>query len=195
MFYSPIMVDSIDISAVVAKLTTEFDELIDERREVRGEIAKLTARAEEVERKLQGIQQTLQGLCLYSKAQDPPTELTKKTASSIEVMIESMKNSLGVPLLFGGGEVPKTLSECCRDILRQKGDWMSAVQVREALNAAGFDFSNYTSNPLSSIHTTLKRLPQEEFETETRSEGQVYRVKKKPKSLHALDPVPEMEEQ
>ena len=35
---------------------------------------------------------------------------------------------------------------------------MSALQVRQGLHAANFDFSEYKSNPLSSIHTTLKRL-------------------------------------
>jgi hypothetical protein len=35
---------------------------------------------------------------------------------------------------------------------------MSALDVRQSLQAAGFDFSRYTSNPLSSIHTTLKRI-------------------------------------
>jgi hypothetical protein len=43
--------------------------------------------------------------------------------------------------------------------------------------AAGFDFSSYTSNPLSSIHTTLKRLVPEELETDARAEGQMYRWK------------------
>ena len=51
------------------------------------------------------------------------------------------------------------------------------VEVREALLAASFDFSNYTSNPLSSIHTTLKRMVPDELVTETRSDGQVYRWK------------------
>ena len=52
---------------------------------------------------------------------------------------------------------------------------MSPVEVREALLAAGFDFSNYTSNPLSSIHTTLKRMMPDELISETRADGQVYR--------------------
>jgi hypothetical protein len=52
----------------------------------------------------------------------------------------------------------RTLIECCRQILRLKADWMSALDVRQALHAARFDFSEYKSNPLSSIHTTLKRI-------------------------------------
>lgn len=177
MCNTPYMVDNIDISSVAAKLSGEFDALIDERQEIRVKSAKLNARAEEIDRKLSGIQQTLQGLSLYSTAQDPPTELTKKTTTTIAEMIGHMRNAMDMTFAVAGPDVPKSLSECVRDILRQKGDWMSAVQVREALLAAAFDFSNYTSNPLSSIHTTLKRLAQEELETETRTDGQVYRWK------------------
>ena len=182
------MVDNIDISSVMNKLSAEFDVLIDEREEIRAKTAKLNARAEEIERKLSGIQQTLQGLSLYSTAQETPTELTKKTTNSMAQILEGMRNAMGRTFEIAGPDVPKTLSECCRDILRQKGDWMSAIQVREALLAAGFDFSNYTSNPLSSIHTTLKRLAQDELETETRSDGQVYRWKKDETDYPAMNP-------
>jgi hypothetical protein len=178
MCYTFYMVENIDISSVASKLSAEFDALIDEREEIRANTAKLAARAEEIERKLTGIQQTLQGLSLYSNAQEAPTELTKKTTINISEMGEAMKLAIGAAFQVSGPEVPKTLSECCRDILRTKNDWMSAVQVREALLAAGFDFSRYTSNPLSSIHTTLKRLASEELETKTGSDGQVYKWKK-----------------
>jgi hypothetical protein len=83
-------------------------------------------------------------------------------------------------LQIAGPDVKKTLSECCRDILRAKKDWMSPVQVREALLAAGFDFSSYTSNPLSSIHTTLKRMVPHEIEANEGADGQVYRWKTLP---------------
>lgn len=171
------MVENIDISSVAGKLSAEFDALIDEREEIRAKTATLTARAEEIERKLRGIQQTLQGLSLYSNAQEAPTELTKKTTIDISKMVESMQDVMGAPFRMAGPDVAKTLSECCRDILRKKNDWMSAVQVRDALLAAGFDFSTYTSNPLSSIHTTLKRLASEELETKAGNDGQMYKWK------------------
>jgi ABC-type transporter Mla subunit MlaD len=169
------MVKNIEFSAIVSELSEEFDALIDERQDIREKTAKLNSRAEEIDRKLQAIQQTLQGLSLYSTAQEAPTELTKKTLLNLQSIAEQMSRSFAQ---IGATDTPKTLSECCRDILRKKGDWMSAVQVREALNAAGFDFSSYTSNPLSSIHTTLKRLAQDELQTTTRAEGQVYRWNK-----------------
>ncbi len=169
------MVKNIEFSSIVSKLSDEFDALIDERQDIRDKTTKLNARAEEIERKLQAIQQTLQGLALYGTAQETPTEVTKKTLIDLQSIAEQMSRSFAQ---LGATNTAKTLSECCRDILRKKGDWMSPVQVREALLAAGFDFSNYTSNPLSSIHTTLKRLTPDELETETRADGQVYRWNK-----------------
>jgi len=172
------VVEKIDIVAVVRKLSAEFDALIDERQEVRAKSEKLKARAEEIDRKLNGIQKTLQGLTLYTTAQEVPTELMRKTNMSIADALQKMKRAFDVSeILVAGPDVKKTLSECCRDILRQRKDWMSPVEVREALLAAGFDFSNYTSNPLSSIHTTLKRMAPDELLTETRADGQVYRWK------------------
>src|ERR1035437_4459207 len=177
VIYTPHMVETIDIAAVVKKLSAEFDALIDERQEVRTKSEKLKARADEIDRKLSGIQKTLQGLTLYTTAQEVPTELMKKTTMSMAEAMKKMKNVFDVDIQIAGPDVRKTLSECCRDILRQKQDWMSPVEVREALLAAGFDFSSYTSNPLSSIHTTLKRMVPEELLTETRADGQVYRWK------------------
>jgi hypothetical protein len=167
------MVESIDIDGVVKKLTAEFDALIDERREVHEKMGALQERADEIERKLSGIQKTLQGLTLYTNAQEAPTDLMKKTTLDLGDITSKMDKVFNFRL--PGPDVKKTLSECCRDILRQKADWMSPVEVREALLAAGFDFSDYTSNPLSSIHTTLKRMVPEELATETRPDGQVYR--------------------
>jgi hypothetical protein len=171
------MVDNIDINAVVKKFSEDFDVLIDERQDIREKTAKLKARADEIDRKLKGIQTALQGLTLYNNAQEAPTELTKKTTTSMAEVMKKMTSAAVGDYQIAGPDVRKTLSECCRDVLRQKQDWMSPVEVREALLAAGFDFSNYTSNPLSSIHTTLKRMVPEELLTETRPDGQVYRWK------------------
>lgn len=175
------MVENIDIDAVIKKLSAEFDALIDEREEVRAKTDKLMARAAEIDRKIGGIQKTLQGLSLYVTAQDTPTALTKATTQKLADVMGSIGKAASAfeRMQIAGPDVKKTLSECCRDILRAKKDWMSPVEVREALMAAGFDFSNYTSNPLSSIHTTLKRMVPEELENETRADGQVYRWKNK----------------
>jgi hypothetical protein len=60
---------------------------------------------------------------------------------------------------------------------------MSPLDVRRSLHAAGFDFSEYRSNPLSSIHTTLKRLvtPDGDFESkdDTKHDTTLYRWRRK----------------
>jgi hypothetical protein len=171
------MAKNVDITSVAKQLNAEFDELIDEREKVRAELAKLQARAGEIDRKLSGLQQSIQGFAKYFTAQEEPTSLTKKTTTSLAHISDHMARLFSGSLEVEGPVVAKTLTECCRDILRAKGGWMSPVQVRQALLAAGFDFSEYKSNPLSSIHTTLKRLAMDELETITSPEGQVYRWK------------------
>jgi hypothetical protein len=54
--------------------------------------------------------------------------------------------------------VPLGLADACRMVLRGAGAPMTAVQMRERLDAVGLvDLSKY-ANALSAIHTTLKRL-------------------------------------
>lgn len=54
--------------------------------------------------------------------------------------------------------VPLGLTDACRLVLRSATAPMTAIQVRERLEAIGvFDPSKY-ANPLAVIHTTLKRM-------------------------------------
>ena len=63
---------------------------------------------------------------------------------------------------------PATLSEAIRDVLqRSTKKTLTAAEVRDALKKNGFDFSSYTTNPLSSVHAALKRMKPEEVEMET----------------------------
>jgi hypothetical protein len=185
------MVENIDFTAMVKRLSAEFDTLIGEREEVRAKSEQLKARAEEIERKLKGIQTTLQGFMLYTTAQEIPTELMRKTTISMAEAMKRMKSvgEIAAEMEIPGPDVKKTLTECCRDILRQKNAWMTPVEVRDALLAAGYDFSNYTSPPLSSIHTALKRMVPDELLTETRADGQVYRWADKPAKPRGIDPM------
>ena len=60
------------------------------------------------------------------------------------------------------------LTDAIRTILRQRaGDWVTATNVRDRLVGFGFDFTGYSTNPLASISTTLRRLKPEEVETTT----------------------------
>lgn len=57
-------------------------------------------------------------------------------------------------------------------------EWLTPVDIRDALKNMGYPFENYKANPLASIHTTLKRMVPGELETKTLKDGQkVYRLK------------------
>lgn len=52
-----------------------------------------------------------------------------------------------------------SLADAIRNVLRASFPKSKTVAgIRDALQTAGFDFSTYTSNPLASISTTLRRL-------------------------------------
>src|SRR5262245_47671166 len=51
------------------------------------------------------------------------------------------------------------LTDACRMVLKAAGHPLAAVEVRQQLEAMGFDVGRYT-NDLASIHTVLKRLNQ-----------------------------------
>ncbi len=60
------------------------------------------------------------------------------------------------------------LTDAIRAVLRQgTGDWLTATNVRDRLATLGFDFSAYSTNPLASVSTTLRRMKPEEVETTT----------------------------
>jgi hypothetical protein len=57
----------------------------------------------------------------------------------------------------------------------RKGEWISPAQVREYLNAMGFDLTQYRANPLASIATTLRRMVPEQLESRMVGEQVKYR--------------------
>ncbi len=68
------------------------------------------------------------------------------------------------------------LGDAIRDILAKSPKrCFTVTQMRDALIDAGFDFSRYTSNPLSSISTTLKRFKDNEVEMMEINEVDSYR--------------------
>jgi len=73
------------------------------------------------------------------------------------------------------------LKEAITRVLRAKPkEWLTTLDVREFLNESGFDFSNYKTNPLASISTTLARMKKDEAETTIIGGVTAYRWKKKP---------------
>lgn len=58
------------------------------------------------------------------------------------------------------------LTDAIRALLKQEsGNWLTATNVRDRLISFGFDFSDYSTNPLASISTTLRRMKSEGIET------------------------------
>lgn len=59
-----------------------------------------------------------------------------------------------------------SLTEAIKKVLQEfPNQYHTASQVRDRLVNQGFDFTYYTSNPLASVYTTLKRMKAEEVET------------------------------
>ena len=70
------------------------------------------------------------------------------------------------------------LTDSVRETLKlatQRDCYWTATEVRDQLKNAGFDFSQYTSNPLSSVNTVLRRFKPSEVETIARDGVMSYR--------------------
>jgi hypothetical protein len=79
----------------------------------------------------------------------------------------------------------KSLKEAVlRALLSASPDWQSSTDVRDRLQAMGFDFSSYSSSPLASVSTTLRRLKEANEVQFKNLEGiGLYRVQPRPTSL------------
>jgi len=86
-------------------------------------------------------------------------------------MLPDDKKSNWVVLFDALSGEPVTLSDAIRSVLQASPKkFHTATEVRDALRKLKFDFTQYTTNPLSSIHAALKRLKPEEAEV-TKTEG------------------------
>jgi hypothetical protein len=80
--------------------------------------------------------------------------------AGLDARIGQLQQTIGMLTRLCGlsPTVPMGLSDACRLVLRGARAPMTAIQVRERLEAIGMlDPSKY-ANPLAVIHTTLKRL-------------------------------------
>jgi hypothetical protein len=64
--------------------------------------------------------------------------------------------------------------------------FLTAAEVRDQLRARGFDFSEYTSNELASISTTLRRFKPDEVETTNVAGVAVFRLNQQRAKAEAL---------
>jgi hypothetical protein len=58
-----------------------------------------------------------------------------------------------------------------------RNKWLTVSQMRNCLVTSGFDFSDYQSEPLASVSTTMKRMKPEEVETTSIEGVTAYRWK------------------
>jgi metal-dependent amidase/aminoacylase/carboxypeptidase family protein len=105
--------------------------------EAEAELEARLVEQEELAQKINGLRQVINGL-RQVKGEEPLQESTAPPPP----MIPQNK-----------------LTEACRRIL-ESSEALTPVQLRAKLDEGGFDFSKYSSNPLSAIHTILRRLIQ-----------------------------------
>lgn len=91
-------------------------------------------------------------------------ELQRQLAETDKKM-SSLAKTLSALAPLAGEEPPPSppdpgsggITDRIRSILRQSGEPLSPVQIRDLLEEAGCDLNGYV-NPLSTIHTVLRRL-------------------------------------
>lgn len=75
-----------------------------------------------------------------------------------------------------------SLTEEIRKLLQSENRYLTAPEIKEKLEMKGYDFSAYKSNPLSSVHSILKRFKPSDIEVMHWTTGTAnYRWKKNKK--------------
>lgn len=107
----------------------------------------------------------------------------KKTANLIKAVLNMMPDEEQGPYLheLQGYEMQQMrLTDAIRQLLQTAERPMAATRIKQLLEERGYSFSQYTSNPLSTIHTILKRFKPSDIEKVLTSDGTAgYRWKKK----------------
>jgi hypothetical protein len=120
------------------------------------QLEQLLAQREVLDRQISGIKQSIAGLALYKGETNP-----------------SGNDPRGVfDKLLGD---PVGITQAIRDVLRFAPSMqMTAMTIRDQLVGRGFNFSHYSSNPLSAINSILKRLDGIEVKKTMGPDGKAY---------------------
>jgi hypothetical protein len=119
------------------------------------QLEQLLAQRVTLDRQISGIRQSIAGLALYKGENSP-----------------SGSDSKGLDKLLGE---PVGITQAIRDVLRFAPSMeMTAMTIRDQLVARGFNFSHYSSNPLSAINSILKRLEGIEAKKSMGPDGKAY---------------------
>lgn len=82
------------------------------------------------------------------------------------------------------------LTVMIRHVLQEQHKFFTPVQVKERLDQLGYDFTEYKSNPLSSIHSVLKRFKRKEVDTlNMKDGGTAYRWRINKTRKKSVDPL------
>ncbi|MGA2434070.1 MAG: hypothetical protein ABSG25_02165 [Bryobacteraceae bacterium] len=135
------MTENIDFVKILVGLKSAIEKLAQERDS-------LSSRIAEIDRQIAGLRQSANGLKMYAQAQEKGNPFYESVIRQAEALLENQPDT----------QIPPSLTEACRKILRAYQRPMTARDMRDHLENIDFDFSGYRSNPLSSIHTTLNRL-------------------------------------
>jgi hypothetical protein len=118
--------------------------------------------------------------------------------ATVNMLTDTDRSAYKAELAILGSQV-SNLTDSVRDTLKlatQRSSYFTATEVRDHLNNSGFDFSQYSSNPLASVNTVLRRFKPDEVESSTRDGVTAYKwvtripvldLEKRPRRLIQLD--------
>lgn len=118
----------------------------------RAEMAELTIKKEEIEKRIAQLRQTIVGLAALSE-EDSDEDIKLYIPSLIERA--QTQAAMNVARLMIGKTIG--LTDAVREVLKAADGWQYPTEVRDGLERMGIDTQSY-SNILASIHTILKRL-------------------------------------
>lgn len=101
---------------------------------------------------------------LRAKRDDLETQIAKKfqfIQATLNLLPDQERLRYAALLSLGRPEEHGPTIAIKKLLKRMPNRWMTAREVRDMLIVNGFDFSQYKSNPLASVHSILKRLGQE----------------------------------
>jgi len=147
------MHDLVNLESMFGTVKAELVKLLEERDDA------IRHRAE-IEQQVAGLKQVVSGLLHYSKGQRDK-KLASTWSAAFRALLDRAEDAS--PAL--------TLSDACLRAFQTSSKSLCATDLKAYLEDGGYSFEAYKSNPLSSIHTVLKRLAGASKIVEDRTEG------------------------
>lgn len=165
------MAETINLESTFAGVKAELVKLLEERDDA-------IRRRAEIEQQVAGLKQVVTGLLHYSRGQRDKN-LANLWGSAFKALLDRAEDAS--PAL--------TLSDACFRAFQNSGKPLCAADLKTYLEDGGYSFDAYKSNPLSSIHTVIKRLAGASKIVEDRTEGATsyYKLRVRSTLSEALD--------